>query len=394
MQIYLLFAEAEYLWFAPWMLCLGIIKLALASALDFSYLYVAGHGRFRSLRIFCRKIRVTMKTAKRMKRVLGWLLVCLPVAAGAQSVQDSLAIAAIRWDTCCVRPHLVAVQAQLELFGAPQAISMVRYDAGRYRTRIVQPDSLTLTSVLAEAEGAVAAVNAGYFNVKTLVPSTFVRVGGRTVAATEAREEFRVNGVVAIKGRRVRIEPYVPADDARLARRYRDALAAGPLLLCRGEALSYADREGGFWGRHPRSVVGVTRRGEAVMIVVDGRFPGQAAGMTIGELIYLVRQLGLYSALNLDGGGSSTLWCEEAGVVNRPSDNRRFDHEGERRVTNCIAVVAERRRPFRSGSRGVPSLRLFVGFRKCPPPSRICGKAETACFHVGLNVLLSACRSA
>ena len=88
-----------------------------------------------------------------MKRVLGWLLVCLPVAAGAQSVQDSLAIAAIRWDTCCVRPHLVAVQAQLELFGAPQAISMVRYDAGRYRTRIVQPDSLTLTSVLAEAEG-------------------------------------------------------------------------------------------------------------------------------------------------------------------------------------------------------------------------------------------------
>ena len=146
---------------------------------------------------------------------------------------------------------------------------------------------------------------------------------------------------MAIKGRRVRIEPYVPADDARLARRYRDALAAGPLLLCRGEALSYADREGGFWGRHPRSVVGVTRRGEAVMIVVDGRFPGQAAGMTIGELIYLVRQLGLYSALNLDGGGSSTLWCEEAGVVNRPSDNRRFDHEGERRVTNCIAVVAE-----------------------------------------------------
>ena len=29
-----------------------------------------------------------------------------------------------------------------------------------------------------------------------------------------------------------------------------------------------------------------------------------------------------------------------------------------------------------------------------PPPSRICGKAETACFHVGLNVLLAACLSA
>ena len=128
-----------------------------------------------------------MKTANRMKRVLGGLLVSLPVAAGAQSVQDSLAIAAIRWDTCCVRPHLVAVQAQLEQFGVPQAISMVRYDAGRYRTRIVQPDSLTLTSVLAEAGGAVAAVNAGYFIVKALVRATFVRVGGRAVDAADAR---------------------------------------------------------------------------------------------------------------------------------------------------------------------------------------------------------------
>lgn len=126
-----------------------------------------------------------------------------------------------------------------------------------------------------------------------------------------------------------------------LARRYRDALAAGPLLLCRGEALSYADREGGFWGRASPLGRGHHATGEAVMIVVDGRFPGQAAGMTIGELIYLVRQLGLIFGAEPRRRRSSTLWCEEAGVVNRPSDNRRFDHEGERRVTNCIAVVAE-----------------------------------------------------
>ena len=77
------------------------------------------------------------------------------------------------------------------------------------------------------------------------------------------------------------------------------------------------------------------------MAVIDGRFKGQGDGATIAETAYIARQLGLTEALNLDGGGSSTLWCEEAGVVNRPSDNRRFDHEGERRVTNCIAVVAE-----------------------------------------------------
>ncbi len=274
-----------------------------------------------------------------MKRWLFFLLAWLPVAASAQSAADSVALATIKWDTCLVRPHLVAVQAQLELFGAPQAISMVKYDAGRYRTRIVQPDSLMLTSALAEAEGAVAAVNAGYFNVRKRVPSTFVRVGGETLGATEEQELFRVNGVVAVKGRRVRIEPYVPADDARLARRYRDALAAGPLLIAAGKTLSYDDRKGGFWGRHPRSLIGVMPKGEVVMIVVDGRFPDRAAGMTIGELSYLARQLGLRSALNLDGGGSSTLWNEATGIVNHPSDNRRFDHAGERRVTNCIAAV-------------------------------------------------------
>ena len=74
------------------------------------------------------------------------------------------------------------------------------------------------------------------------------------------------------------------------------------------------------------------------MIVVDGRFPGQAAGMTIGELIYLVRQLGLYSALNLDGGGSSSLWTRRLGVLNHPTDNKRFDHKGERAVPNGIVV--------------------------------------------------------
>ena len=40
----------------------------------------------------------------------------------------------------------------------------------------------------------------------------------------------------------------------------------------------------------------------------------------------------------IDGGGSSTLWTAQEGVLNHPYDNRRFDHEGERGVPNCIVV--------------------------------------------------------
>ena len=74
------------------------------------------------------------------------------------------------------------------------------------------------------------------------------------------------------------------------------------------------------------------------MVVVDGRFPGEAEGMTIAELTDLSARLGLVEALNLDGGGSSTLWVLPQGVISHPSDNHRFDHEGQRIVPNAIVI--------------------------------------------------------
>lgn len=75
------------------------------------------------------------------------------------------------------------------------------------------------------------------------------------------------------------------------------------------------------------------------MAVIDGRAKGQAAGATIAETAYIARLLGLTDALNLDGGGSSALWTAQEGVVSHPSDNRRFDHAGERAVPNGIVAV-------------------------------------------------------
>jgi exopolysaccharide biosynthesis protein len=42
--------------------------------------------------------------------------------------------------------------------------------------------------------------------------------------------------------------------------------------------------------------------------------------------------------MNFDGGGSSTLWTKEYGVINHPYDNKVFDHKGERKVPNAIIV--------------------------------------------------------
>lgn len=54
-----------------------------------------------------------------------------------------------------------------------------------------------------------------------------------------------------------------------------------------------------------------------------------------------MKQIGAEDALNLDGGGSSTLYMKgigENGVVNMPSDNKMFDHEGERKLSSIIYV--------------------------------------------------------
>jgi hypothetical protein len=76
---------------------------------------------------------------------------------------------------------------------------------------------------------------------------------------------------------------------------------------------------------HPRSAVGVDREGRTMwLVVVDGRQPGFSEGMATGELAGLMKDLGCWNAINLDGGGSSILLLAKDGktlsIMNSPSD--------------------------------------------------------------------------
>ena len=177
--------------------------------------------------------------------------------------------------------------------------------------------------------------------MKSAEPITFVLSDGEIRNRGTMKPSPLTNGVAAVrgrKGRRVEILPCDTADYPRIARRYRSALAAGPMLVHEGEILIYDTDDTFYTGRHPRSVIGTRSDGSVVLLVIDGRFPGRAAGATIAETAYIARQLGLTEALNLDGGGSSSLWTRRLGVLNHPTDNKRFDHEGERAVPNGIVV--------------------------------------------------------
>lgn len=84
--------------------------------------------------------------------------------------------------------------------------------------------------------------------------------------------------------------------------------------------------------RHPRSAVGISRGGDTLLIVaVDGR-QATSVGMTLTELAQTMLGLGAWDALNLDGGGSTSLVVRDS-VVNSPSDPT-----GERPVGDVLLV--------------------------------------------------------
>jgi len=86
--------------------------------------------------------------------------------------------------------------------------------------------------------------------------------------------------------------------------------------------------------RHPRTLIGVDGRGFIWLVAVDGRQSDYSVGMTFADLQRLCDRIGLRDALNLDGGGSTTMWVNGQ-VVNRPSDAN-----GPRAVSDAILVRA------------------------------------------------------
>jgi hypothetical protein len=91
--------------------------------------------------------------------------------------------------------------------------------------------------------------------------------------------------------------------------------------------------------RHPRTAIGISQDSATVyLVVVDGRQPA-SVGMTLEELANSMIALGAFEALNLDGGGSTTLVLRDS-IVNKPSDPN-----GERPVGNAIVVTRHEKAP-------------------------------------------------
>jgi hypothetical protein len=125
------------------------------------------------------------------------------------------------------------------------------------------------------------------------------------------------------------------------------AIGGGPVLIQNGWHQTKPRRPKGKnlpysvtsqWERHPRSALGWNQH-FFYLVTVDGRQPQFSIGMKVHELSTFMRQtLDCQEAINLDGGGSATLWCDGQ-VRNGPADGE------ERPIANALVVV----RPAKTG---------------------------------------------
>ncbi len=109
------------------------------------------------------------------------------------------------------------------------------------------------------------------------------------------------------------------------------ALGGGPALLKDGRSTQFQSSD----ARHPRSAIGWNAE-FFFLVQVDGRQRGLSVGMSLAELAAHFARLGCTDALNLDGGGSSTLWARGQ-VMNTPCEG------SERPMGNALIITLEPR---------------------------------------------------
>ena len=283
-----------------------------------------------------------------MKRnlLLGIVLaVCSLGIVKGQTVSDSLAIVSAQWKIESPQKGIIHKYVSIpQLYQVPQSISLIEIDPGAgLKVGVTVSDKMRETSKMASEQGAIAAINGSYFDMKRGNSVCFLKVD-RQVVDTTTLGEFarRVTGAVSIRKGKMKIISWNRQIEKQYKGKKGIVLASGPLMLKDGRYCDWSLCEKDFIRtKHPRSAVALTKDGKILFITVDGRFPKHAGGVSIPELAHLIRILGGKDAINLDGGGSTTLWLSGApdnGIVNYPCDNKRFDHSGERTVPNILYI--------------------------------------------------------
>lgn len=194
------------------------------------------------------------------------------------------------------------------VFAALLSVDIQRVPCQIATAQMIGSKKAALATIAAENYGVIGGINGGYF--AGAKPIGVLRRQGysdnpvfwpnRSAFAWNETGEFAF-----IDGK---VSGNISAE--RRFDKYTEVMQAGPLLVKNGEISANTEdiQPSVLWKRHPRTFVGYDGA-RIVWGVVDGRDNMHSVGMTVDELRkFCAEDLGLKEALNLDGGGSSSIW--------------------------------------------------------------------------------------
>jgi hypothetical protein len=199
------------------------------------------------------------------------------------------------------------------------------------------------------ANGVDEAIIGGFFLRDPYRPLGELWIDGQRVPGDAIPQPYDARrACVLSNGSEVRL---LPREEAH-AEPEGDLLQAGPLLVRDGSVVfdTEADREGFTAGasqfdsditdgRHPRAALGVADD-FLITLACDGRRSRVDAGLTLLELAGLLVELGAESAINLDGGGSTTL-VHRRHLLNRPYSSQDQPAPESRPIVSALVFEAD-----------------------------------------------------
>lgn len=249
-------------------------------------------------------------------------------------------------DSCMsARVDVIRITADT-LFDHPQQIQIASISGEELAAASFQiahfHEAMLRTDDFAERFGAWMAINGSYFDMDQGGSVTFFEEQDTMVYATRKRGKpwamtpRILDGAVVIdKQGELIVESARGAKEYLASKEEAQVLVTGPLLMKDGRKTKLSKME--FAGDlHPRSCLCI---GEDFVsfITADGR-QRKSAGLNLVDLQDYVASLGCRDAINLDGGGSTTLVVEGCGIINSPSDIT-----GPRPVANVLIAVPKKK---------------------------------------------------
>ena len=186
------------------------------------------------------------------------------------------------------------------------------------------------TSEMAEGVNAILAINGDYYGAQE---SGYVIRNGVLYRSTpkSGNEDL----VIYADGSFEIIEEADITAEELLEKGAQNVLAFGPALVKNADVcVTEGEEVGKAMASNPRTAIGIIDENHYVFVVADGR-TADNEGLSLYELAEFMQSLGVQTAYNLDGGGSSTMYFNGA-VVNQPTTNGRSIEE--RKVSDIVYI--------------------------------------------------------